>query len=67
MKNLLLKLANRIINKYGIHELRLGSEIKIYEDRFHVVSYSLNKSLCECGKLEIECWNIDDINNIIKS
>lgn len=57
-KDLLVKLANKIINKYGIHILDQGSIIQMYNTRFYIKSYQFSKSYDYYSKLNLEAVDI---------
>ena len=61
-KNLLVRLANIIINKYGIHILDNNSIIQVWDARFRIQSYNISKNLCEYNKINLE--GIDIISNL---
>lgn len=58
LKDLLIKLANKIINKYGIHVLDINSIIQMHNDGFRITSYDLRKSLDCYSTLSLECVDI---------
>lgn len=64
-ESLLLKFANNIINKYGIHILDTNSIIQIYDTRFRIQSYNYSKNLNDYSRLNLEGVDIiADMQNI---
>lgn len=61
-RNLLLKFANKIINKYGIHMLENNSIVQIWDTKFKIISYSITKTLYSDTTLQLE--GIDILQNI---
>jgi hypothetical protein len=67
-KNLLIKLANKIINKYNIHYLNEDSYIHMYNERFKIIEITLNKSEIYSTSVNIRGIDVFEyLKNSIKS
>lgn len=53
-KNLLLKWANKIINKYGIHEITLNSIVKFHDNYFEIVKIDLSLGLYGLSNIRLD-------------
>ena len=57
MKKLLIKIANKIVNKYGIHYIDLNSKIMIMNTIVQATSMSSESDIKGNYKFIIECDN----------
>jgi hypothetical protein len=54
MKNLLIKLASKIIHKYGVFEINLNSKIKVFDEIIYITNLTVNKSINHATYAEIK-------------